>query len=173
MSFDSSKPSAVYEENILTSAIIATLVAGAAVGLLFQLTGRIEPVAAVYGFEGTLTGWALLLIHALVAGALFAVLIVPIAGLQEGIIADALSDLGPFASSTLLGGIYGLVLWAFGVALVMPVLIETLDGGSVSIPYVSGMSIVSFVLFGLLLGVLFAVVYQQLETRETSATDPL
>lgn len=159
------------EEYVLTSALAAAMFAGVAVGILFHVTGRMEAVAGVYGLEGVVTGWGILVLHSVVAGLVFGTVVVPHLG-NGGVLADALAGYGPYTTSTVLGAAFGFVLWLVGVVLVMPVLIDALGEGSPSMPYFSGMSLVGLLLFGVLLGGLFAAVYEQMETT-TRSVDPL
>lgn len=172
MSYDHTGESAEFEGDVLTSALVAALAAGLVAGVLFQATGRMDAVAGVYGFEGALIAWALLVFHSLVAGALFAIIVVPLAR-PGGMIGTALDRISPFATSTVLGILYGFVLWAIGVAVLLPLLVGSFSGESVSMPYFSGMSVFALLLFGTVLGALFAVVYEQLEAMESDAGDPL
>lgn len=169
----SERREAANEGNVLTSALAAAMLAGVTVGVLFHVTGRMEAVAGVYGLDGVVTGWGVLILHSLVAGLVFGAIVIPLAPGSDGVVGEALAGLGPYATSIVLGGVFGFLLWLVGVVVLMPLLIDTLGEGSASMPYFSGMSLVGLALFGFLLGGLFALVYERMETGSARSVDPL
>lgn len=173
MSFERGETTADVDEQVLTSALAAALAAGIVAGILLQLTGRMASVAAVYGLDGVAVGWVLVLLHSLVAGGLFAILVVPLAGDAGGPVGSALEDVGPFGTSTVLGVGYGLVLWIVGVALLVPLLLSTFEGADRPLPYLHGVSLLALLAFGLVLGVLFALLYERGVGSESELADPL
>lgn len=159
-------------ERILRSALVAALVAGLAAGAVYRFDGRIDAVSGVYGLDGVLAGWTVLLVHSLVVGAVFATVVVPTA-MDGGVLAGVPKRFGPFTTSAVLGVGYGLLVWLVGVAVLVPLLVGMFAGGNLPIPYYSTYSLVAFLLFGIVLGVAFPVAYEALDGAERERADPL
>ena len=134
-----------------SSAVVASLVAGAAMGIPMQFVMGIMPtVGALYGWEGVAAGWVAHLFHSVVFGVVFA----------------GVASVGPlkniaarFPTSVGVGAQYGVVLWVFGGVVAMPLWLSAAGLPNPGVPNLNLMSLVGHVVYGALLGGLFPVVY--------------
>ena len=101
-----------------------------------------EMIPMMYGLEGGLAGWIVHISHGAVLGVVFAAILV-VAGKP---------DLGPAASAGVGLG-YGIVVWAALAVVVMPVWL----GMPEMVPNVDVGSLVGHAIYGVLLGVVYAV----------------
>lgn len=117
-------------------------------------------IPALYGVNETLIlGAALHLIHGVIFGLIFAV-IVEIDVIQNLVEREPmLSDLTPNVQAMLAGLVYGLVLWVLLSVIVMPVWLETVGfaDGPV-IPNLAIESLVGHLGYGLILGAVYGAV---------------
>ncbi|MFB6268952.1 MAG: histidine kinase [Halobacterium sp.] len=147
-------------ETATTSTVESTLadwqrgvLAGTAGGVVFavMLTVQMTPVIemaipALYGLSGGAAGWVVHVSHAAVLGVGFAVL------------AQAV-DVRGAARSTAAGAGYGVVLWVALAVFVMPVWLQAVGfGGAPGVPNVSAQGLVGHVVYGVVLGAVYAVV---------------
>lgn len=130
--------------------LVATLVMGAAIAVVDLNTLRLA-IAGLYGFEGNLlAGWVAHLVHGTLFGLIFAV-----------VLSDpGLHRVSEWAWKTVLAGVvYGLVLAIVGAGFVMPIWLGIAGVGiDLSVPNVTTPILVWHVIYGLVLGGLFAVV---------------
>jgi hypothetical protein len=125
--------------------IVGGLVGGVAFGILMQLTGMIPMVAMLVGSDSAGIGWLVHLVISAGIGASF--------GLLLGGWATAM------APSTGLGLGYGVVWWVLGGLLIMP---AWLGMGVFMFNAMAWMSLLGHLIYGLLLGVVYALVAPRL-----------
>jgi hypothetical protein len=116
---------------ILMSMMMPDIIAGAIPGL--------------YGFSGGIAGWTIHMAHSAVLGVVFA----------------AFGRAAPQYTNTLgkslgAGVVYGLILWAILGAVVMPLWVGAVLPMNPPVPTINPMSLVGHVVYGGLLGVLYA-----------------
>lgn len=140
-----------------TTTLIMSVVAGILVGILLHQTDRIESVATVFGQDGVLLGWVILLVLSIVAGMVFGQLVVPfvVADYRLGWLRELA---GPSGATAIAGVVYGIVLWVIGVALAVPILMGAIAGLDRPIPYLHVLSFVGLVVFGFVLGLLVLII---------------
>lgn len=98
-------------------------------------------IPGMYGFEGGLAGWTIHMAHSAVLGVVFA----------------GFARAAPQYTNTLGAGlVYGIVLWAILGAIVMPLWVGAVLPATPPVPNVHPMSLVGHVVYGGLLGVLYA-----------------
>lgn len=131
--------------------LIAGLVGGVVMGIMLQtmMTPVIEMgIPAMYGLSGLAAGWVAHLFHAAVLGVAFAY-IVNTAGW-----ADRAAEYG---SGIGLGLGYGVVLWIVLAVLVMPIWLSAVGfAGAPPFPNINVMSLVGHLVYGAVLGAVFA-----------------
>ncbi|ELY61136.1 hypothetical protein [Natronolimnohabitans innermongolicus] len=149
-------------ESVGPSAAVAALGGGIAAGAVLMATGRMGSVAGLYGLDGVVVAWALHLVHSLVAGALFAGLVVA-TGRRESL-ADLAYDLHDPYSGLVLGLFFGLALWAVVVALAVPLWLEAVVGSSRPLPYTHWPSLGALLAFGGAVGGGYPLVREALES---------
>jgi hypothetical protein len=120
---------------------VAGVSAGLLVGVLFSLVGVFAVLGSVVGVEGAAVGWAVHLVVAAVLGVAFGVLVTATSARRYT--ADA-------TTAALLGLGYGGVIWAVGEVL------WVITGGPV-LANVGLVSLIGWLLFGLMLGSLHAL----------------
>ena len=130
----------------IASGFVAALVAGVGFGVLLAETGRIASVAGIYGMESVYWGWGLHLVHSVVAGSLFA-----------AVVATAVDGTPGLVRGTLAGLAYGIVLWIAFVALAFPLWMTYVVGDPRPIPYLHWLALAGLVLFGTVLGAVYAL----------------
>ena len=131
--------------NRVIAGIVGGLVGGVAFGVLMQLTGMIPMVAMLVGSDSAGIGWLVHLVISAGIGAGFGVLL--------GGWATAM------ARSTGLGLGYGVVWWVLGGLMIMP---AWLGMGMFTINTMAWMSLLGHLIYGLLLGVVYALVAPRL-----------
>ena len=132
-----------------TTAILAGLGAGVVMGLMIQFVMGIMPViGALYGAEGLVTGWVAHLAHSVAFALVFAAVV------SQPPLAKYADSVGPAAG---LGLVYGVILWLVAAAIVMPIWMAAVGLPSPGVPNVNPQSLVGHVVFGVLLGGLYAV----------------
>lgn len=101
-----------------------------------------EMIPALYGLEGELAGWIIHISNGAVLGVVFAAILVAI---------DRPSlDVGP---GVVAGVVYGIVVWAALAVVVMPIWL----GMPEMVPNLDGTSLIGHVLYGAVLGVVYAI----------------
>ena len=132
-----------------TTAILAGLGAGVVMGLMIQFVMGIMPViGALYGAGGLVTGWVAHLVHSVAFALVFAAIV------SQPPLAKYADSPGTAAG---LGLVYGVVLWAVAAAVFMPLWMGAVGLPSPGVPNVNPQSLVGHVVFGVLLGGLYAV----------------
>ena len=152
-------------------------IGAAAFGLLmwaFDPDALVAAIPAIYGLEPVgVVGWTIHVAHGVVLGIVFGFLITREQIL--GVIAaptetDALSRTGVMIRVVAAGFVFGLAIWAILPLIVLPVWIEALGfeaaGG---FPAVAVTSMLGHLLFGLVLGLVFAVT---IDLGDRPATSP-
>lgn len=133
-----------------------------------------ESVPAIYGLETAGTaGWLFHLAHGLVLGSVFGFLVTRgliLGALMADTETDILAAMGPGLRLTLAGFVYGLLVWTLLPVLVLPIW-AAVGVGETAFPALAFETLVGHLLYGLLLGALFALVVN-LERRVETATDP-
>lgn len=122
--------------------IVGGLAGGVVFGILMQATGAIKMVAQLVGSESVVMGWLVHLFNSALFGAIFALLFSRWAGRLVPV--------------TLLGLAYGLVWWVIGALLIMPAWLG-MNEMIFQLTTTAWQSLVGHLLYGLLLGVVFAL----------------
>lgn len=132
---------------------VAGLVAGVVFGAMLQM--MMTPVIAVaipalYGLSGLAAGWVIHLVHSVVFGLVFAVIV-------------STTSLRRFAekwsTGAVLGLAYGVLVWIVAAAIVMPLWLGVVGFPEVPpLPNLNPQSLVGHLVYGLLLGVGYALV---------------
>ncbi|SDK03395.1 hypothetical protein [Natronorubrum texcoconense] len=120
-----------------------------------------DAIPGIYGLEPVGTaGWAFHVAHGLILGTVFGLLVTrgPILGtITADVETGFLAAMGPGLRLTLAGVVYGLAVWAF-LPVIALTLWATVGGGETGFPAFALESLVGHLLYGLLLGALFALV---------------
>ncbi|WP_049924024.1 hypothetical protein [Halopiger djelfimassiliensis] len=131
--------------------------------LMWALDPEIVSVAipAIYGLDPVgVVGWGIHIAHGIVLGLVFGFLITrrPILGIvQTNPETEALSRTGLMLRVVGAGFVFGLAIWAILPLLVLPVWLETIGtGAAADFPGAAVQSLVGHVLFGTVLGIVFA-----------------
>jgi hypothetical protein len=130
-----------------TSAVLAGVGGGIAMGLMIQFVMGIMPViGALYGVPGLAAGWVAHLVHSVVFALVFAAVV-------------SRPPLSEYAESTAsaagLGLAYGVVLWLVAAAVVMPIWMGLVGLPSPGVPNLNPQSLVGHLVYGVLLGGLY------------------
>ena len=131
--------------NRALAGVVGGLAGGVVFGVLMQVMGMIGMVAMLVGSEAVGIGWLVHLVISAGIGASFGVLL--------GALATAM------ARSTGLGLGYGVVWWVLGGLLIMP---AWLGMGVFMFNTMAWMSLLGHLIYGLLLGVVYALVAPRL-----------
>ena len=132
-----------------------------------------ETIPAIYGFEPGTAGWLFHLAHGLVLGSVFGLLVTrdPILGtLMADVETGFLAAMGPGLRLTLAGFVYGLAVWAILPLTILPAW-EALGLGEAGFPALAFEGLVGHLVYGLLLGALFALIVD-LEPAVDRVDDP-
>jgi hypothetical protein len=149
-----------YENRAFVSAVLAALGAGVVFGTLLVETGRLGFVAGLYGFEGTDFGWLFHFVNSFFAGIFFLAVITSLSAISSGL-TNGESPAFPLVT-TLAGLVYGAVLWAGVVAVLIPVW-GSVVGIERPLPYIHRPSLWGLLLFGGVLGIGYAILFKLLE----------
>lgn len=137
------------DEHRWLDAAIAGLAAGVAFGLYLQFVIEVFPLAGpTQSMETMVTEWVIHLFHSLVFALVYAELVSwpPLAGYADRALTGAA-----------LGAGYGVVVWAVATGVVIAFLAIANTVWILSIPDVSLASLAGHVLYGMVLGAIFAV----------------
>lgn len=102
-------------------------------------------IASLYGLEGVVAGWLAHLVHSIVFGMLFAVVVSY----------DALSAAGRPSSGAAIGAVYGIGVWVVAAAIVMPLWVGAMTQASPPVPNINWVSFVGHLVYGVGLGALY------------------
>ena len=119
-------------------------------------------IPAIYGLETVgVVGWTIHIAHGVVLGIIFGFLVTrqPILGIVKTTAeTDALSRTGVMTRVVAAGFVFGLAIWAILPLIVLPVWIEALGAQAADdFPATAVESLLGHVLFGIVLGLVFAV----------------
>lgn len=143
-------PDGVTVPNLLHAGIAGTI-AGVAMGAIYTLsTGLLPVIGALYGVEDPIVGWITHLFHSIVFGLVFA------AGIDH--VSRARSGMSR-ASSTILGGLWGITLWLVAAGVVMPVWLRAL-GIEAAIPNLDQTGLVAHLVWGLVMAIVYDLLRQ-------------
>jgi len=102
-------------------------------------------IPGLYGFSGGVAGWTIHMAHSAVLGVVFA-----------GLVRVAPQYTNTLGKSLGAGIVYGIVLWAILGAVVMPLWVGAVLPANPPVPNINPMSLMGHVVYGGLLGVLYA-----------------
>jgi uncharacterized membrane protein YagU involved in acid resistance len=141
------------DENRWLSAAVAGLAGGVAFGLYLQFVVEVSPLAGpAQGIETMVTEWVVHLFHSLVFALVYA----------ELVSWSPLSDYADRApTGAVLGTGYGVVVWAVATVVVVAFLAIANTVWILSVPNVSLENLVGHVLYGVVLGAVFAAVRRE------------
>ncbi|WP_238398222.1 hypothetical protein [Halorussus salinus] len=134
-------------ERTWTGAALGGLAGGLVFGLLLQSLGMMPVIGSLYGMESVAVGWVAHLFHSVVFALVFA----------AAVVRTDYRDAEP-ARVAALGAGYGVVLWLVAAAVVMPLWMSAVGLAAPAIPNLDVNSLVGHVLYGALLGAVFAFV---------------
>ncbi|MGH3713182.1 MAG: DUF6789 family protein [Micromonosporaceae bacterium] len=129
----------------LVAGVVGGLTGGVIFGILMQMMGMMPMVAMLVGSKAVAVGWLVHLFNSALFGAIYAVLF--------GTWADRL---GPGAG---LGLVYGVIWWILGALLIMPL---WLGMAAFQFNTMAWQSLMGHLLYGLALGVVYALVRPRL-----------
>lgn len=135
-----------------TSATIGGIAGGVVFGALMQSTGTLPAVASLYGLEGLTWAWVAHLFHSVVFGLVFG-------GIVTGTSLRRYAD--SVTASTGLGAAYGVALWLVAAAVVMPLWMGAIGLDAPAIPNLDVMSLGGHLIYGVVLGAVFAALYRR------------
>lgn len=123
-----------------SAAILAGLVMGVAVE---ALTGRVSTIGTLYGVDSPVVGWVTHLFHSVLFGLVFA------AGLQLRYFATISKTVRGRVG---LGVAWGVLVWAVGTGLLLPLGLQAANAGTQQLPYLAPVDLLAHVLWGAILG---------------------
>ena len=132
--------------NRVSAGMVGGLVGGVVFGVLMQMMGMIGMVAMLVGSESVAIDWLVHLVISAGIGASFGLLL----GGWATVIRRAQSDIGTG---------YGMVWWVLGALLIMP---AWLGMGVVTLNTTAWQSLVGHIVYGVLLGMVYALVRPRL-----------
>ncbi|SIR50751.1 hypothetical protein SAMN05421858_2560 [Haladaptatus litoreus] len=135
-----------------SSSILGGLAGGIVFGILMQSMGMMPTIASLYGLDGATMGWVAHLFHSIVFGLLFGG-IVTMTRLRK--YADRI------APTTGLGAVYGVLLWFVAATIVMPLWLGAVGMEMPPVPNFDPMSLVGHLVYGVVLGAVFAAAYRR------------
>jgi uncharacterized membrane protein YagU involved in acid resistance len=133
--------------------VIGGLVGGVAFGILMQATDMLPMVAMLIGGESVAMGWLVHLFNSALFGAIF--------GLLLGRWATS------YAAAVGLGLVYGVVWWVLGALLIMPSWLG-MSKMIFELNTMAWQSLVGHLIYGLLLGLVYASVRPRLSSGRRS-----
>ncbi|WIV67911.1 hypothetical protein [Natrialbaceae archaeon AArc-T1-2] len=154
-------------------------VVGAAVfGLLIWLIDPAiveDAVPGIYGLEATgVGGWLIHLVHGAALGIVFGFLVTRdlfLGIIRTDVETDAIASTGEMARVTAAGFVYGLAVWSILPVVVLPLWVEVFGADpAAGFPAFAVESLVGHLVFGLLLGFVFATT---VDLQDRSTPEPL
>jgi hypothetical protein len=141
------------------------LVGGVGFGLVMHFVmGAMPVVGSLYGQPTVLAGWVAHLVHSVIFALIFVALIT-----RTGLRRYA----GTSTRTAGLGTAYGAVLGIVTGAFVLPIWVNAMSGAGMPVPLLSTPSFLGHLLFGLLLGAVYAVSRATGSTAPTTGTEPM
>ncbi|WP_435155621.1 hypothetical protein [Haladaptatus sp. DFWS20] len=135
-----------------SSSILGGLAGGIVFGVLMQSMGMMPAIASLYGLDGATMGWVAHLFHSIVFGLVFGG-IMTMTRLRK--YADRI------APTTGLGAAYGVLLWVVAAGIVMPLWLGAIGMEMPPVPNFDPMSLVGHLVYGVVLGAVFAAWYRR------------
>lgn len=129
----------------LAAGVAGGLAGGVVFGLMMQMMGMLSMVAMLVGSESAAVGWLVHLAISTFIGGTYALVLAPWAGRP--------------ASGAVLGLGYGAVWWVLGPLLIMPAMMGM---GVFMINARAWQSLLGHLMFGVVLGVVYALLYPRL-----------
>ncbi|WP_254528498.1 hypothetical protein [Natrinema gelatinilyticum] len=129
--------------------------------VLFEPGVVSSAIPAIYGLQPVdPIGWSIHVAHGIALGVVFGLIVTrkPILGaLRRDVETDVISRTGIIVRTIAAGFIFGLTVWAILPLLVLPVWVDTVStGGSQTFPATTATSLLGHLLFGTVLGAVFA-----------------
>lgn len=152
------------EDEAFASAVIGALVAGLALGVFLQRTGRITAVAALYGQDGVAVAWAFHFLHSFLAGVVFLAVVLLLSRLDPFGVTSLERPIGFPIATAVAGLLYGIALWGLLVATLVP-LWGRVVGFERPLPYLHRPTLIGLAVFGGVLGSLYGICFL-LSTRQ-------
>lgn len=132
-----------------SSAVVASLVAGVAMGGLMQFVMGVMPtVASLYGYETVAAGWVAHLFHSVVFAIFFA-------GAASLPVLEA--HAARFPTSVLAGVVFGFGDWVFGSVFAMPFWLSSIGMEAPAAPNIAPTSLLAHTVYGVVLCVVYPV----------------
>lgn len=161
--------------NWLVGGAISGIVGSAAFGVVLW---AIDPdtvaagIPAIYGLDpaGTV-GWALHLLHGLILGTIFGLIVTrePVLGtLTADVATGFIAAMGPGLRFTLAGLVYGLAVWMLLPMIALSIWIGVGGMAEPGFPGAAAESLVGHMIYGLLLGALFSLFVETAPEAEES-----
>ncbi len=148
--------------------VVGGAVGGLAGSLLFLVvlwladpTIVTEAIPAIYGLEPGMTGWWFHVGHGIILGVVFGFIVsreIVLGTLSADAESAIVGDLGLSARMSLAGMVYGLAIWAFLPLIVLPAWTTIAGAGTAAFPATAVESLLGHLLYGLLLGLLYALI---------------
>lgn len=117
-----------------------------------------EAIPAIYGFEPGTVGWVFHLVHGLVLGVLFGLLVsrqIVLGTLAADVETEFLAAMSLGTRFVLAGIVYGLAIWAI-LPIVGLTVVGTITGAEVEFPAIGTGTLLGHMLYGAILGALFS-----------------
>ena len=125
------------------------LVGGVGMGLILHFAmGAMPVIASLYGQSSVAVGWIAHLFHSVVFGLIFVALVT-----RTGLRSYERTTVWTAGLGTSYGGVLGILTGAF----VLPVWVNAVSGAGLPVPFFATPAFIGHVLFGLLLGGVYAV----------------
>lgn len=132
-------------------------------------------IPGMYGLEPAgMTGWSIHVLHGALLGVGFGFLVtrkVVLGVLQTDVETPALARVGLTPRLIAAGAVFGLAIWAFFPLIVLPMWVEFVGAETATFPTIAAESLVGHVLFGTVLGTVFASTIDL--TEQPAETDVL
>lgn len=143
---DSTTAFGVTVRNMMIAAGVS-IIAGIAMGVYLHFDAGLLPViGALYAVERAIVGWITHLFHSIVFGLFFA----------AGLTTPVLRRFDSIAGQTVIGIVWGLVLWLFAAGIVMPIWLH-LVGFEALLPNLTGPGLIGHLIWGSLMGGLYTI----------------
>ena len=145
------------ETHVFYSAVIAASVTGVVSGLVLHERGHMDTVAALYRTEGVAISWSMHFVHVFLVAIFFIGVLTLLGAVSRSIRVRLESPLVAPVLITLAGMIYATAIWAVVVATAMPLWLRFTSENALALPYIHEQSLYAAILFGAVLGFVFAL----------------